>query len=134
MMIENIKKLEYVDKWLYFHEVPLNKIFATVRKVEISHTMTNEKREGEFFLSLKGESGRHAYYVTVSDEFKAWMDRDILPDLGNYFEVIQQQTHNPKGYLDSWLVLIGYSQILGSRWIDYKTTETIKGFFKEVTQ
>ncbi len=114
---------------LYYHQIPLNEIFTNIRKINLNEEY--KKNEGEFYLSLKGESNRNSYYVTITDSFKKWIKNDMLSECGLYFEIIQQQTHKPKAYLNKWLVLLSYSQILGSRWLDYKTTEEIRDLFPE---
>ena len=134
-MIENIKKLnDHNGKWwasLYFHEVPLNKLFVEIKPYEKGKNPDSRKEDTMiFYACVKGEKGYESYHVTITPEFRDWINQNTLYDCGLYLEIIQQQTHNPKEYLDRWLVLLGYDQILGSRWLDYKTTEEIREVFK----
>jgi len=131
-MINNLKKI-YNDKgqWersLYFHQIPLNDLFSELREIDISDRK-EKQQEGEYFLSLKAESGRHYYYVKASNGLADWIKDNTFSDLrGRSFEVIQQRSG--KEFLDQWLVLLSESQIIASYWFDYKTTDEIRELFK----
>lgn len=126
-MIGKMERLGAVGKNLYHHEAPLNELFEKVEAWE-----SGKKPEKQYYLSLKGEAGYESYCVTVTDELENWIQKNMLVDCYVHFEVIQQQkTHKnaPTEYLDSWLVLAGYSSILGSTWFDYKTGKEIREVF-----
>lgn len=128
--ISKIKEIRFGDKHfnnLYFHEVPLNKLFAKVEPWE-----SGKKPAKEYYLSMKCEAGRSSHCVTVTDEFESWIQKNMLVDYHVHFEIIQQIKYNknrPNKYLDSWLVTASYSSILGSTWLDYKTGEEIQEIF-----
>lgn len=130
--LSKIKEIRFDNKHfrnLYFHEVPLNKLFAKVEPWE-----SGKKPEKQYYLTKKDAEGYNGYCVTVTDEFEAYIQANMLVECHVHFEVIQQQKYNSEDksstYLDSWLVTSGYSSILGGSWLDYKTGEEIQKLFQ----
>ena len=128
--MQNIKKIYHGDRWtnsLYFHEVPLTKLFQEVRPYD-KDEKHDPRKEDElvFYTTLKTREGYESYYTTITPEFRDWINKNTLYDMGLYIEIIQQRNTE-----DTFLVLLGYDQILGSNWLDYKNTEEIRELFKK---
>ena len=127
MLKPNIKELYSGNRpfpyaRLYFHKIPLNKLIKSFREIDI-FDKKEKKRENEIFLTIKEEPQNRYFYVTLTDDFKEWCDKNTFTKPYS-IQIIQQQD-NPNEYL----IVVEESQILGHILIDYKTKEEIEEFF-----
>lgn len=134
------KIMPYNNKPLYLENAELNQIFEEIRTWDnrITHptkTLTEQLKSTDIYLQISGIEHR-AKAVKVTPEFIDWMlnsEHYYFNDLHLHFELVRQSSYNhttkESTYLNKWLLLYSYSEIISSNWLNYYTHEQIQEFF-----
>lgn len=130
------------NHWLgliYLPDAKLEQIFKSVKKWEDRNknhepqpdlkTQLNQ----EIYLSVRAKT-YNSFAVTVTNEFKKWLEKHgTFYDLHINFELVRQYRYNletkESTYENNWLLLFSYSEIIGSTFLRYYSSEEIEKFF-----
>jgi len=128
--LESIAEIVYngkVEKMLYMSMTPISAMFTALRpsdkSVPSKEHHPNSRSDPEIFVWVKDGSYR-SYYATMSPNFHRWVKENTFCYPQISVSVIRQQNS------DTFLLLVEESQIIGSRWLDYKSIEEVEMWLK----